>query len=51
MNLVKDDEDKISIKDMLARVSTLTPLSLCGPRLELRDKDLEEEKVSVRDNH
>lgn len=44
VNVIEDDEDRIPIRDMLAKISISASLSICGPRLELRDKDLKVEE-------
>lgn len=51
VDFVKNDQDGIPIRDMIARVSITIPLSIYGPTLELRDEDEEKEEILRRENY
>lgn len=51
INLDRDNKDRIPLREFMVRVSTLASLSFCELRLELRDKDLEDEEFQLDEAH
>lgn len=47
IDLDKNDEVKIPLRKMMARVSIPTPLSFYEPRLELRDEDVKDKNFQL----